>query len=71
MMSRVVKYMSLEKRRINMRTFFESQFTYCPSIWMFCDSGLNRKVNHSHKRALPIAYNDYDSTFGALLVKDN
>ena len=71
MMSRVAKYMSLEKRKINMRTFFESQFTYCPLIWMFCDRGLNRKINHLHERALRIAYNDYDSTFDALLEKDN
>ena len=71
MMSRVAKYVSLEKRKINMRTFFESQFTYCPLIWMFCDRGLNRKINHLHERALRIAYNDYDSTFDALLEKDN
>ena len=28
----VAKYMSLEKRKINLRTFFESQFSYCPLI---------------------------------------
>ena len=66
-----MKYMSLEKRKINMRTFFESQFTYCPLIWMFCDRGLNRKINHLHERALCIAYNHYDSLFDLLLGKDD
>ena len=51
-MSRVAKYKSLEKRKINMRIFFESQFTYCPLIWMFCDRVLNRKINHLHERRL-------------------
>ena len=69
MMSCVAKYMSPEEKKINMRSFFESQFTYCSLIWMFCDRGLNRKINHEHKRALRIAYND--STFDALLEKND
>ena len=70
MTSRVAKYMSLEKRKINMRTFFQSQFTYCPFIWMFCDRGLNHKINHLHERALHISHNDTNSTFDALLDED-
>ena len=53
-MSCLAKYMSLEKRKINMRTFFEFQFTYFPLIWMFCDRGLNRKINNLHEKALRI-----------------
>ena len=71
MMSCVAKYTPLEKRKINMKTFFESQFTHFPLIWMFYDRGLNCKINDLHERALSIAYNDYDSTFGTLLEKDN
>ena len=70
MMSRVVKYMSLEKRRINMRTFFESQFTYRP-LWMLCYRGLNRKINHLHERSFHIPYYNYDSSFEALLEKND
>ena len=69
MMSCVAKYTPLEKRKINMKTFFESQFTHFPLMWMFSDRGLNRKINHLHETALPIAYNDYDSTFDTLLEK--
>ena len=32
---------------------------------------LNNKVNHIHERALRIVYQDFQSSFSALLVKDN
>ena len=38
---------------------------------MFCDRRLNREINHSHERALRVAYNDYDSTFDTLLEMDD
>ena len=53
-----------------MKTLFESLFSYCPLIWMFCDRTLNAKINRLHERALRIAYNDYISSFEDLLVKD-
>ena len=34
-LSRLVNYMSLDKRRMVMKAFIESQFNYCPLIWMF------------------------------------
>ena len=37
---------------------------------MFHGRGLNRKINHLHKRAFRIAHNGYDSTLDALLKKD-
>ena len=35
-----------------MKTFVESQFVYCPLIWMFHSRGLNDKINRIHERAL-------------------
>ena len=52
-----------------MRTF-ESQFNYCPLIWMCHSRELNRKINKLHERALRIVYNDRDLTFEQLLEKD-
>ena len=43
----------------------------CVLIWMFCNKSSNTQINHLHKRALRIAYNDNDSTFEDLLKKDN
>ena len=50
-----------------MKSFIESQFGYCPLIWMFCRRKLNNRINHSHKRSLRIVYNDYESSFQELL----
>ena len=69
-LARLVKYMPFHKRRILLKTFIESQFSYCPLIWMFCGRKLNRKINHIHERALRFVYDDYTSTFESLLEKD-
>ena len=68
--SRLSNLMSKEKRIVLIRTFFESQFNYCPLIWMFCSRTLNHKINKLHERALRIAYKDYKSSFYDLLEKD-
>ena len=54
-----------------MKAFIESQFAYCPLVWMFCSRRSNNRINHLHERALRIVYNDHSSTFEDLLVKDN
>ena len=33
-LTRVSKYMSLQKRCIPMKSFITSQFNYCPIVWM-------------------------------------
>ena len=69
MMARIAKYLSVSKRKLHMKTFFESLFNNCPLIWMFCARTLNKKISTLHGRALRIAYNDYTSSFNALLDK--
>ena len=49
---------SLDKRKIHLRAFIESQFSYCPLIWMFQSRTLN-KINRLHEKALRIVYGDY------------
>ena len=62
--------MSLEKRRTLMKAFIESQFNYCPLIWMLHSRTLNNKINRIHERALRTVYCDYNSSFNELLDKD-
>ena len=38
---------------------------------MFCSRQMNRKINHIHERALRLVYDDYESSFDDLLIKDN
>ena len=54
-----------------MKFFIESQFVYCPVIWMFYGRGVNNTINHLHERSLRIVYKDNNSTFKELLQKDN
>ena len=39
-------------------------------VWMFHNGKLNNHINHVHRRALRIAYQDHNSTFNELLAKD-
>ena len=53
-----------------MKAFIESQFGYCPLVWMFCGRTMNARINRIHIRALRIVYNDGVSTFDEVLTKD-
>ena len=69
-LARLTKLVPFEKKRMLMNSFVESQFSYCPLIWMFCSRDLNKKINHIHERALRMVYLDYSSTFADLLKRD-
>ena len=70
-LARITTYMKLTKRRILMNAFFDSQFNYCPLIWMFHSRNLNNKINRLHERCLRVIYNDKTSSFEQLLENDN
>ena len=69
-LSRISPYMNKDRRRIIMKAFIQSQFGYCPLIWMCHSRTLNSRINRIHERALRIVYSDYISTFNTLLEKD-
>ena len=54
-LSRISHFLSTEKLRAVMKAFIESQFEYCPLIWMFHSRTLNNKINRLHERALRLA----------------
>ena len=39
-----------------MKVFAESQFGYCPLLWMCCNRSCNNRINHLHERALKIVF---------------
>ena len=63
--------MDKEKLRILQKAFIESQFSYCPLIWMFHSRILNNRINNLHERALRLVYQDVASSFEQLLKRDN
>ena len=58
-LTRLAKIMPFKKKRTLMNAFIESQFSYCPLVWMFCSRTINNKINHIHERALRLVYLDY------------
>lgn len=53
-----------------LKDFIESQFSYCPLIWMLHSRTLNNNVNCLHKKALRIVYSDFKAKFDTHLEKD-
>ena len=53
-LARLSKFMSFKQKRILMKTFVESQFGFCPLIWMFHSRKVNSKTNHLPERSLRI-----------------
>ena len=70
-LTRIKKYLDFNKLRHLFKTFFDSQFKYCPLTWMFHSRTTSNKINKLHERALRLVYGDYGSTFEELLEKDN
>ena len=69
-LSRITLFMNISKRCILMNSFFISQFSYCPLVWMFHSRSINNKINCLHERVSRIVYNDSKSSFKNLLEKD-
>ena len=63
--------MSLDKRKMLLKAFIESQFSYCPLIWLFHSRTLNNKINQLLEKVLRIVYGDYKSKSDELLEKDS
>ena len=69
-LSRQCSILPFHRRKVLMNAFFDSQFSYCPLIWMFHNRTVNNRINKLHFRALRLIYRDYNATFEELLVKD-
>ena len=69
-LARAPPHMSLEKKKLVMNSFFNAQFNYCPLIWMLHSRSNNNKIKHLHERCLRLIYNDKQSSYEELLIKD-
>ena len=67
---RISPFLDKDKLRLMMKTFIESQFNYCPLIWMCHSRTLNSKINKLQERALRVVYKDNHLTFEELLDLD-
>ena len=69
-LARISNFMSNDKLRLLMKSFIESQFDYCPIIWMFHSRSLNNRINRLHERTLRLVYKDSNLSFEYILRKD-
>ena len=68
--SRVTPFMNLSKKKMLMNSFFKSQFSYCPLVWICHSRTINNKINHLHERYIRVIYNFKISSFKELLERD-
>ena len=69
-LGRIATFISFKKRRTVMKAFMESQFNYCPLMWMFHSRIMNNKINRIHERALRLVFSGHVSSFEELFKKD-
>ena len=65
-LTRLSRFLSLEKQCILFKSFIESQFKYCCLVWMFHGRQANHEINSLHERAFRIVYNNHVSSFQGL-----
>ena len=69
-LARLENFLSLEQRKLLMKSFIESKFGYCPLTWMFCGRKTNARINYVHERALRIVCRNNSLCFDQLLKID-
>ena len=68
---RLRKFLTLEKAKVLACSMIESQFAYCPLIWMFCSKTDMQRVEKVQYKSLQVVYNNYMATYDELLALDN
>ena len=68
--ARVTPYMTLEKNKIFMNSFFNAQWTTALT-WKLHSRKNNNKIKYLHERCLRLIYSDKKSSYENLLEKDN
>ena len=56
-LTRIRKYLTLDKAILLGNTFMNSQFNYAPLIWMFCRKTSYHKIEKIYHRTLKVIYN--------------
>ena len=49
-LARIKPYIAIEKKKVLMNSFFDSQFNYCPLVWMCHSRKNNTKINNLQER---------------------
>ena len=66
-LTRIRKYLTLDKAILLGNTFINSQFNYARLIWMFCRKTLYHKIEKTHHRTLKVICHSEESYENLLL----
>ena len=61
------KFIDFEEKKTLIESFVQSNFNFCPLVWMFTSPKSVRKIEHVQERALRILLNNYTSDYETLL----
>ena len=68
---RLNNFSCFEGKRVLINSYFMSNFTYCPLVWMLSNATSLKKIENLQKRALRFLYNNYQLTYEEPLDKAN
>ena len=66
---RLRKFLGFEEKKVLINSYFYSNFSFCPLVWMFSHANSPKKVEDLQKRALRFLYDDYNSPSEEILKK--
>ena len=69
-LTRIRKYLTLDKAVLLGNTFINSQFNYTPLIWMFSKKTLCHKIEKNHHRTLKVIY-QFEESYENLLLENS
>ena len=69
-LTRIRKYLTLDKAILLGNTFINSQFNYAPLIWMFSRKTLYHKIEKIHQKTLKVIY-QFEESYENLLLESS
>ena len=70
-LARVIWYMSIEKWKLLVNSFFSTQCNYCLLIRMLHGASKNYVISYLYGRCMRLIYHDKTSSYKELLPKDD
>ena len=68
-LTRVTPHTTIKKKKVLINSFFNSQFNYCPLVWMCHSRRYNRKIDDLHQTHLRLIHSEKKSSYEELLGK--
>ena len=68
---RISSNIGQEEKKVLLESFVNSNFNYCPLVWLFCSPESTRKIDRIQERALRLLFDDYTSDSETIRNKAN